>query len=89
MSCDRVPLVPAGGRPLGCLGAVNAALAALPAGHPPIVSAAFYYDCPPGADCAVWKFGIVRVTFALSRLPTATVRVELMEDGHVLATVVQ
>ena len=89
MSCDPVPVVPAGAAPLGCLGAVNAAIAALPTGHARVASATFHYDCPPGADCAVWLFGVVDLRFADPGLPAARVRIALNADGHVQATLGQ
>lgn len=59
--------VPVAGLQLQCQRAVQAALAALPDGHPAVREVTFNHGCPsiPGAliDCATQMFGIVEISF--------------------------
>jgi hypothetical protein len=81
-TCDPKPDVPGNGPYLTCSSAVRAAIATLPRSHPAIRAAAFHYDCPVGADCAVWLFGAVEISF-VGPDPEAVIHLVLGPDGHV------
>ena len=51
--------------PLTCAAAVDAALAALPSGHPQILGIAFGYGmyCPPGSYCPITPANVGNVIF--------------------------